>query len=246
MTLILAALGLACLVGGAMVMRLRTGSFFYVVWYMLGALLLLAALATARGWWSLLPPPLKNAGLVLLGLCAAVLIVTQCLVASQFNAQGEPDLDCIIVLGAQVHADGSPSTVLRHRLEAARDYLQANPNTRCIVSGGQGPNEPTSEAAGMAAWLVEHGIDSERITLEDNSTNTRQNIEYSKKLLDPEHDRIGIVTNNFHVFRSLGIARKAGLQHVCGIAAYTTPAYLPNNMLRETFGIVKDFATGNI
>ena len=64
--------------------------------------------------------------------------------------------------------------------------------------------------------------------------------------LDAENDRVGIVTNDFHVFRATGIARKAGIRHVFGIAAYSVPWYQPNNMLREGLGILKDYAVGNL
>ena len=57
---------------------------------------------------------------------------------------------------------------------------------------------------------------------------------------------MGIVTNDFHVYRAVHIARKAGLAHACGIAGYSTPLYLPNNLLRESLGLAKDFAVGNI
>ena len=58
--------------------------------------------------------------------------------------------------------------------------------------------------------------------------------------------RVGIVTNNFHVFRSVAIARKQGLADVCGIAAPSTAFYLPNNLFREVFGITKDALWGNL
>ena len=57
---------------------------------------------------------------------------------------------------------------------------------------------------------------------------------------------MGIVTNNFHLFRGMRIARKAGIVNVCGIAADSNPLYLPNNMVRESLGLAKDFLAGNI
>ena len=53
-------------------------------------------------------------------------------------------------------------------------------------------------------------------------------------------DHVGIVTNDYHVFRSLALAKKQGIVHVCGIAAGATPWYLPNNMARESFALIKD------
>ena len=150
---------------------------------------------------------------------------------------GRGGLDYIIVLGAQVRKDG-PSPVLKYRLDKAVEYLNENPDTVCIVSGGQGSNEPWTEAEGMAQYLQEKGIDTARILTEDQSQTTEQNITNSKMLMK-EGASVGIVTNNFHVFRALQIAKKYGLSDVCGIAADSTPKYLPNNMLREFFGEMK-------
>lgn len=98
------------------------------------------------------------------------------------------------------------SPVLKYRLDKAVEYLNENPDTVCIVSGGQGSNEPWSEAEGMARYLQEKGIDTARILTEDQSQTTGQNITNSKKLMK-EGASVGIVTNNFHVFRALQIAK---------------------------------------
>ena len=69
-------------------------------------------------------------------------------IGSKMNTEGKPGLDYIIVLGAQIYERG-PSAVLRFRLDKAVEYLNENPQTKCIVSGGKGSNEPCSEAEGM-------------------------------------------------------------------------------------------------
>jgi uncharacterized SAM-binding protein YcdF (DUF218 family) len=74
---------------------------------------------------------------------------------------------------------------------------------------------------------------------------TSENISYSLDIMKQaagidEKLRIGIVTNNFHVFRGVHLAKKLTDHEICGIAAYTIPWYLPNNMVRECFGIVRD------
>ncbi len=109
------------------------------------------------------------------------------------------------------------------------------------MSGGQGYNEPVSEAEGMKGYLADAGIDPERILAEDASTNTTQNLIYSGELLNKSEDSVVVVTNNFHMFRALAIAKKQGYLHVEGLSAGTYPLTVPNNLLREAFGIVKDF-----
>jgi len=115
----------------------------------------------------------------------------------------------VVVLGAQVRKSG-PSLVLRYRLDKAIEYLDENPNTICIVSGGKGPNEPFPEAQGMADYLKEHGIDEQRILEEPDSKTTEENIVNSKKLISDDNASVGVITNNFHMFRALQIAHKYG------------------------------------
>ena len=98
----------------------------------------------------------------------------------------------------------------------------------------------------MAAYLIAKGIDKKRIYLEDQSENTIQNIRNSKNYLDPEKDRVGIVSSNFHLYRGVQIAKKQGYRHVYGISAATPRAYLINNMVREFFGVLKDSLYGNM
>ena len=98
----------------------------------------------------------------------------------------------------------------------------------------------------MKEYLISHGVDEERILLETKSKNTKENLKNAKEMFDPDHDQVGIVTNNFHVFRALSLARKEGIRNCCGISAGSTPLYLPNNMLREFLGVVKDFLCGNL
>lgn len=159
-------------------------------------------------------------------------------IIGNMNAQGEPDLDYVIVLGAQVRESG-PSKALRYRLDRTIDYLEENPDTICIVSGGQGHNEPFAEAQGMADYLQKHGIAENRIIQESKSESTMENIVNSKKLMRQENASVGIVTNDFHMFRALQIAHANGLKQAQGIAASSPKDMLVNNMVREFFAEIK-------
>ncbi|NBI92374.1 YdcF family protein [Lachnospiraceae bacterium] len=105
------------------------------------------------------------------------LFVESCIIWGISRDTGE-NLDYILVLGAGLNGD-KPSAVLEMRLEKARLYLQEHPQTVVIVSGGQGPTEPVSEAESMKNWLMEKGIPNSRIIMEDKSTTTAENIRYS-------------------------------------------------------------------
>lgn len=221
------------------------GTNFYFIWLFMGAVSILWGVAVRRGTFHSLPIWLKRGtGIIFfLGLCC--FLVVEGMIVSHFFIRQEKDLDYIIVLGAQLKPNG-PSRVLQLRLDEAYEYLLLNPETKVIVSGGQGSNEPTTEAQGMYEYLVNKGIQGERIIREDASVNTTQNIAYSSVFLDKETNRVGIVTNNFHVFRATRIAKAAGYQYVYGIPAASYPFLQPNNMLREFFGVMKDFLIGNM
>ena len=122
--------------------------------------------------------------------------------------------------------------VLKHRLNTAIDYLEKNPETICIVSGGQGYNEPCTEAQAMADYMEAAGIEKDRLILEDESKTTEQNIKYSKKYMK-DGASVGIITNDFHMFRAMQITKGEGLKSAKAIAAGSNPLYLPNNMFRE-------------
>jgi uncharacterized SAM-binding protein YcdF (DUF218 family) len=232
-----AVLAILCFIYGILVYAVGSGTGFFLVWIGLAALFAIFSAAAKRGLWACIPGGLRIAFLVLAGVVLVVFVVIEGCILSGFREEGEEDLDYILVLGAQVYENG-PSAALGFRLDKAIEYLEENPETICIVSGGQGYNEPFAEAVGMAAYLEENGISEERIILEAESANTAENIANSMAFLDAG-DSVGIVTNNFHMFRALQTARREGLEHVCGITADTTKLYLPNNMLREFFGVVK-------
>lgn len=84
-------------------------------------------------------------------------------------AKGKPELDYLVILGAQVRGT-VPSRALRKRLDTALAYLEENPGTIAVVSGGRGPGEDITEAEIMKEYLLLHGIDEKRILVETDST----------------------------------------------------------------------------
>ncbi len=251
-TVIFTIAALACGVYGTAVSGAGSGSTFFLVWYVLAAASFAMAFFVHSGFWRKFPKIFRIAVIVLIVLGVAVVAVSWGFILGDFYSFGEPDLDYIIVLGAQVSASG-PSVVLRYRLEAALEYLQANPDTVCVTSGGQGANEPEPEGEIMRRWLINRGISENRVVPETASGNTVQNINLSIALLqgldrdfDIEKDKVGIVTNNFHVFRAIKLAQAYGFKNVCGIAADSNRSYLLHNMLRETVGLLKEIVMGNI
>lgn len=242
----LIALGIAGLAYGAAMGVLYSARGFFVVWLVLGAALVGAGLAMRCGAWGQLPAWARRAAAGL--ACVLLVLVTlTCVRIAVASATSAPEgLDYLVVLGANLEADGTPKRTLAHRLDAAAAYLADNPGTRCVVSGGQGPDEPCTEASSMAAYLERQGVDPARITLEERSTTTAENLRFSRELLDDADASVGVVTNDFHVLRALGIARRQGLSGAVGLSAPTDAIYLPQAYLRECLALVKDGLAGNL
>ena len=160
--------------------------------------------------------------------------------------QAPAELDCVIVLGAKVNAT-APSGALRQRIDAAAGYLEANPDTLCIASGGQGDDEGISEAQCIRDNLMALGIDGARIVLEDRSVDTYTNLQNSIPLLPEGTRTVGIVTSDFHVFRSLRTAAFQGWDYeFYGIPARSSRSGFLHYAVREFCAIVVSTLEGNL
>lgn len=244
---ILGVLGVLCLLYCLIIFFfMGYGSMFFLIWgAMAVACGILSLFLSHREWLARLPKWFKAGFVICFTMGLALFGIVEGMIFSEFAATPQANADYVLILGAQWKTNG-PSYVLQKRLDEGIVYLQDNPDTKVIVSGGQGSNEPISEAAGMQSYLIAAGIAEERILMEDQSTNTYENLVFSSTLLDKENDRVVLVTNNFHVFRAEQIAEKQGYKHIEGLAADSYPAMLPNNLLREFFGVMKDFFVGNM
>lgn len=160
------------------------------------------------------------------------------------HIQGEPQV--MVILGCQVKNDG-PSQLLRDRLDEALTYLDDHPDLTVVVSGGQGPDEPSTEARAMADYLMEEGVEEDQILLEDQSHNTVQNFRYTAQLLedqgyDLENTQVLVVSNGFHLTRARMLAERTGFEEVSTLAAPSS--HLPSRLkmyIREPLALAKSF-----
>ena len=150
--------------------------------------------------------------LVIVG-CLLVLIA-EIPVLANMKKQEKAESDYVIVLGAGVHGT-VPSIILNQRITSAYNFLTAYPETKAILSGGQGKGEDISEALCMKNELVKKGIDESRLILEDRSTSTEENFKFSKEILDklaPGTTKITVISSDTHLYRASVIAKELGFE----------------------------------
>ncbi|MBU8878780.1 YdcF family protein [Bacillus sp. FJAT-29790] len=145
------------------------------------------------------------------------------------------DIPYLIVLGAKVNGE-EMSLSLLYRARKALEYLEENPDTVVIVTGGQGKGEDITEAEALKRFFLENGMNENRILKEDLSTSTYENLTFTKDLY--EIDQAVIVSNDFHLYRSIKLAQKVGIKGY-PLAAETPRVVKTSLFIREYAAILK-------
>lgn len=189
----------------------------------------------------------QKAILAALALGLAGFLVLLGLVLGGAHSQLVNQPQTVIVLGCKVHGDGTPSVLLRDRLDTALDYWQEHQDVTILVSGGQGPDEPEAEADAMAAYLEARGVPRRRIWRETESHNTVQNLALSRALLEEKGQDVSgclVVSNGFHLTRVRLLWDRVGEKDV-PLSTLAAPASnLPARLrmyLREPAALLKSF-----
>lgn len=172
-------------------------------------------------------------GLLVVGITEAVII------KYSFGSPKET-VEFMVVLGAKVREDG-PSVSLWDRIYSAGDYMIMHPEVTAIVSGGQGADEPMTEARAMYDELVALGIDPDRIWMEDTATSTWENINFALNLVEEKTgkrpEKLGVLSSEYHLFRASLFAKACDVEFV-GIPADTSRlSQKINHFMREVAGV---------
>ena len=235
---IFSAVGTACIFYYLLI-ALYTGkwnSTFAWFWAVCG----LVHLAAGAGF-AVLPVFWRKTVLVLYFLVWLVFLFVeiQILTDAGKNLSGRknPEVKYLIIPGAQVRGTVITNSLMR-RLDCAYEYLMCHRDTKVIVSGGQGSGEAISEAKAMADNLAGREIEEFRIIKEEKSASTFENLTYSAAIIGDMTVPVLVVTNSFHLHRTLILGRKAGYQRIYGLAATSNKVLYMNYMVREFFAIL--------
>ncbi len=176
--------------------------------------------------------------LLVIGLL--VVGVTEALIIKASFGSPKEEVAYVVVLGAKVNPDG-PSVSLWDRINAAYTYLEEHPDTIAVLSGGQGSDEPITEAECMYRELALLGIDPSRLWREEHSTSTWENLNFSLDLIEEKTgqrpQKLGVLSSEYHLLRTSLQARKCGVDFV-GIPAKTSRlSQAINHFMREVAGV---------
>lgn len=180
---------------------------------------------------------LASAGVVI--LMSVMNLITA---GGQTDWQQAKKADYAIVLGAAVKDTGGPSRIMGNRLDAAMAFMQENPNAVVILSGGQGSDEPTTEAQCMYETMIAKGADPDRLLMEDESHTTRENFINSSAIITARggtDQPIAVITSEFHQWRAKFIADSLEIETTPVSARTDRWFYRVNYTLREVFAFVK-------
>ena len=200
------------------------------------ALLLFFGKLSRKGGWKQAAVRLVTAfyclGLVWAGYLTGLMI--------SVTSNVPPENTNVVLLGAQVYSEERMGISLTGRVEKAYEYLSENPEALCIVTGGQGGDEPCPEAVTERNVLVNMGVDEERILLEDQSHNTRENLMFAKEIAEEQGmgQEIALVTQGFHMYRATQLAKAAGFTPY-SLIAETDPLLFPEYYGRELLSLTK-------
>ncbi|MCA1270900.1 YdcF family protein [Streptomyces rubiginosohelvolus] len=158
--------------------------------------------------------------------------------------------DFVVVLGSGLIGGSTVPPLLASRLKRGQAVharlAKRGGSPVLITSGGQGPDEKLPESHAMADHLVAQGFPAELVEREDRSTNTEENLRFSKAIMEkakPDY-RCVVVTNNYHAFRAALTARRVGIRGQV-VGAPTAAYFWPNAMLREFTAILVDYRQSN-
>lgn len=149
-----------------------------------------------------------------------------------------PEADCILVLGAGVYDDGSPSPMLADRLEIAAWLYKRGVSERIIVSGDHG-REDYDEVGVMKKYLVDAGVPAEAVFMDHAGFSTYESMYRAKEIFLAES--IVAISQRYHLYRAVYDAHRLGLE-ACGVSADSRwyPGQFYRNV-REILARCKDF-----
>ncbi len=210
---------------------------------------LLGFAATLRFWEKLRPifarhKVYTSVFCAMLAIALVLILVPVGMIAIANGNDSPPQEATVILLGCQVVGE-TPSLILADRCDKAIEYLNAHPNAKCVATGGVGNRATISEAQAAFRYMTARGIAPERILLEEQATNTSENLRFSMQLIEQNNlsKTVAIVSDDFHQWRGAYFARQNGLTPYA-IGCTTRLSMAPGYWAREVAAVYKALLLG--
>lgn len=158
---------------------------------------------------------------------------------SEPSAAELENVDCIIVLGCQVHSDGTPSHMLEDRLKQGVALYDLHAAPKLLMSGDHG-TEGYDEVNAMKQFAVDAGVPTEHVFMDHAGFSTYETVYRAKEVF--QADKVIIVTQRYHLYRAVYIARVLGMEAYGVPAEYRQYSGQLARDVREVLARVKDFA----
>lgn len=257
MNVFLIILGVICIGYDVTLISLNPGTFwdnvfsFTHIWSALGAYLVFVGIyriKTRHSFWSIWKRWLKIAFVSLASLATVISVINLIFILTPEVVGIDEKAEHVILLGGGIDKDGNLPKSVISRVEKAAEYLNANPESICVVTGGKLAWLPFAEAPELKRQLVKRGVDADRILVEDKALDTIQNFQFSCKML-AEYKGVSVeeiletptavVTSRFHLRRAERLAHRMGFTNIKGIPSPCSAIYVPHDYVREICAYVK-------
>ena len=178
--------------------------------------------------------------MALFGINAIVKGTTKDQILTPEEAASLADVDCILILGCGVRADGNPSDMLHDRLQRGVELFDLGVAPKLLMTGDHG-QEGYDEVNTMKAFAVDAGISSEHVFMDHAGFSTYESMYRAKEIFQAK--KVIIITQKYHLYRALYIAESLGLEAYGVAADYRTYSGQRARDVREILARVKDFGT---
>lgn len=179
-------------------------------------------------------------GLAVLGINGIVKGTTKDNILTAEKAAQLTNVDCILVLGCGVKADGRPSDMLHDRLRRSVELFEQGAAPKLLMTGDHG-RKNYDEVDVMKSFAVDSGIASEDVFMDHAGFSTYESIYRAKEIFKAK--KIIIVTQEYHLYRAIYIAERLGLEAYGVSADYRAYYGQTGRDMREILARVKDFGT---
>ena len=224
---------------------------FSHIWSAFGFFVIFAGifrLKTKHSLWSTLKKGIQLLIVCIFDFSIILVLINLFLILNPAEAFINEPADQVIVLGGGISKEGKLPKSVIFRVNKAAEYLENNPQSICVVTGGTLKWLPYAEAPEIKRQLITAGISEDRILVEDKALDTIQNFQLSCKMLaeyrgvsmqEVLETPTAVVTSRFHLRRAERLAKRIGFTNIKGISAACPAIYVPHNYIREICAYVK-------